>query len=405
MKTLLALLLAAALAAVWLYRRASEPEEAPFARASRGLLVSTLPTNGKAEPVEWRTVHAEEAGRVERTAVREGDTVNRGALLAVVASETARTSLAAAEARLLAARAELSVIAEGGRKFDRTGLAGELDQLAVERGQLARELESVERLAEKGAATRAEADELRRRIARLDSQREALAQKAAALVSVPDRTAAEARVREAETAVAAARLRLSGTEIRTPIAGSVYSFPVRAGAFLRPGDTVAQIGRLDRLLVRVFVDEPELGRVAPAQPVRVTWDALPGESWTGEVERTAIEIRPLGTRQVGEVLCTIGNAAGTLPPGANVNVEIRTAAVENALHIPREALRRVAGDTGVWILRGDAVAWQPVSIGVTGATRAQILEDSPKGTPSPSRPAWTWRRAEKCGPCSHDPRL
>jgi hypothetical protein len=32
---------------------------------------------------------------------------------------------------------------------------------------------------------------------------------------------------------------------------------------LNPGDLVANIGRVDELLVKVFIDEPELGRVAP----------------------------------------------------------------------------------------------------------------------------------------------
>jgi len=38
---------------------------------------------------------------------------------------------------------------------------------------------------------------------------------------------------------------------------------------------------VERLRVRVFVDEPELGRVQEGQPVTIGWDALPGRAWQG----------------------------------------------------------------------------------------------------------------------------
>ena len=59
----------------------------------------------------------------------------------------------------------------------------------------------------------------------------------------------------------------------------------RAGSYVSPGDLVANVGQAGRLRVRVYVDEPELGRVAVGQPVTITWDALPGQSWPGKVEK------------------------------------------------------------------------------------------------------------------------
>jgi HlyD family secretion protein len=77
---------------------------------------------------------------------------------------------------------------------------------------------------------------------------------------------------------------------------------------------------------------------------------------------------------VGEVLCTIDNPGHELVPGTNVDAEIRTSVVQNALSIPREALRRDAAGTGVYVLDGDVVHWKPVETGTSSITRVAILK-------------------------------
>jgi HlyD family secretion protein len=126
--------------------------------------------------------------------------------------------------------------------------------------------------------------------------------------------------------------------------------------------------------VRVFVDEPELGRVDLGQPVTIRWQAMSGKQWQGIVERKPTSIQALGSRQVGEVVCTIDNQGRELTPGANVDAEIRTSVTENALVIPREALRHDATGDYVLVLHGDSVERRPVKpaaasvaqVGVTG---------------------------------------
>jgi HlyD family secretion protein len=136
---------------------------------------------------------------------------------------------------------------------------------------------------------------------------------------------------------------------------------------------------MDRLLVRVYVDEPELGRVAVGQPVTITWDALPGVTWSGAVDKLPTEVIPVGTRQVGEVFCTIENANGKLVPGTNVTAEIRTKVAANALTIPKEAVRREGPQTGVFMLKGDRIVWQKIDIGASSATRSQAVNGLNEG--------------------------
>jgi multidrug efflux pump subunit AcrA (membrane-fusion protein) len=72
------------------------------------------------------------------------------------------------------------------------------------------------------------------------------------------------------------------------------------------------------------------------------------------------------------VLCTVDNANRELAAGANVNAEIRTAVVENALVIPKEALRRDAGGEYVLRLNGDRVERRAVRQGASSVTSVQI---------------------------------
>ncbi len=91
------------------------------------------------------------------------------------------------------------------------------------------------------------------------------------------------------------------------------------------------------------------------------------------------EVLPLGTRQVGEVICLIDNDRQELLPGTNVNAEIRSAVVRNALTIPREALRRGSSQDGVYLLQGEKVVWRNIRLGITSTTRAQVAEGLAEG--------------------------
>jgi multidrug efflux pump subunit AcrA (membrane-fusion protein) len=109
-------------------------------------------------------------------------------------------------------------------------------------------------------------------------------------------------------------------------------------------------------------------------PVTITWDALPGRQWKGEVDRTPTEIVAMGARQVGEVLIDIANPDMDLKPGANVNAVILSETVDNAITIPKEAVHREKGQTGVYLLEDGTIRWRTITQGVNNTTRTQVRE-------------------------------
>jgi HlyD family secretion protein len=356
----------------WAYHRNNDAPQVPFAKVARETLVSTLPTNGKVEPIVWQAVRVEQAGLVSKTPVREGQTVGAGAPLAILSDTGLQADLEAADARVAQARADLATIDAGGKQLELTNIGSNLARLQVEEEHAEKELAALRRLADKQAASLLEVDEATSKVQAAQMEIEALEKRRAVLVTQSDKTVALARLREAEAAVELARNHIAQTVIHAPIGGVVYDLAVRPGAYLNIGDLVANVGQTERLRVRVYVDEPELGRVAEGQPVTINWDALPGRAWQGTVERKAAGIVALGSRQVGEVLCTIDNPGRVLLPGTNVDAHIRTATVAGALTIPKECLRRDVNGVGVFALRGGRLVWQAVETGVSSVTRVQV---------------------------------
>ena len=344
---------------VWGVSRKAAPPEVPFARTSRETIVSTIPTNGKVEPIEWATARAGRAGAVQKIFVHRGQTVRAGDPLVALDTSQVAASVAAAGARVKEAQAQQTVIREGGRAADVAEIDGSLARAQLDLETAQRDSDALQRLEARQAATRKEVQDAQERVKQAQLQIQSLQRRRAALVTQPDRTAAEARVHEAQASEEIARNNLALSVVRAPVPGTVYQFDLTLGAFLQVGDLVANIGRLDRVRVKVYVDEPDLGRMGIGMPVTITWDALPGRRWKGVVDRLPTEVAPLGTRQVGEVGCAIDNPDHDLVPGTNVNAEIQSKVVENAPLITHFNLFRTAeinGVAGAGYSSGQAIA-------------------------------------------------
>jgi HlyD family secretion protein len=378
-KLLLLLLLVVAAVIGWGVFRKTAPPQVNFTRVKRETLVSTLPTNGKAEPFIWQAVRAETAGLVSQVAVREGGRVAKGAVLAAIADPSLAADVAAGEAKVAEARANLAALEAGGKPSELAGIENNLARARFDLQQHQKEYDALRRLAEKQAAVPVDVEAAHDKVRQSQIEIEGLENRRKSLVDRTEVAAARARLQDAEAALNLARQRASLNTLLAPMAGEIYGLAVRPGAYLNVGDTAANVGRLDRLRVRVYVDEPELGRVAEGQPVTITWDALPGKQWHGTVERKPASIQPLGSRQVGEVICSIENPGRELVPGANVNAEIRTAVVEGALVVPKETLRHDAQGDYVFALTGDTIARRPVKKGASSVTAVQVVQGLAEG--------------------------
>lgn len=372
---LLALLVATAILLIWGFTRKAAPVELPFAKVARGTVVSSLSTNGKVEPIQWASARAERAGIVDKVFIQKGQQVRTGDELIALDMSDASSQLAAANAAIAAAQAEGQVLRQGGPQLQRTQIAADLAAARATLESAQKDYDALQRLVEKQAATRVELDAAHQKVEQAQLLIAALEHRRSALVAPTDVPVAKARLDEAEASAALARRNLGQSVVQSPMDGVAYQFDLRVGSFVHPGDLIANIGKLEQVRVTLYVDEPDLGRIEKGMPVTITWTAKPGRQWKGVVDKLPTEVVALGSRQVGEVGCVIDNPDRDLLPGTNVDAEIRSRAVANALTIPKEALRREADVTGVYTLSSESrLVWKPIKIGVSSYTKAQVLD-------------------------------
>jgi len=380
LKKLLLLLLLIVVAIIgWGIFRKNTPPAVTFSRVRRETLVSTLPTNGKVEPLQWQAVRAQAGGLVASVNAVEGGSVTEGAVLAAMTNPSRQADIDTAKAKVSEAEANLASLEAGPRPAELTEIDNSLSKANLELRQAERELAASERLAGKQAATAMEVTSNRDKVEQLKVQMAGLEKRRLTVTPPSDIAAARARLDDAQVALKLAQQQATLSEVRAPLSGVVYGLAVRPGTYLNPGDVVANIGLLDRLRVRVYIDEPELGRVALGQPVTIAWQALPAKQWMGTVEKKPTSIEPLGSRQVGQVLCVIENPGRLLIPGTNVDATIRTGMVDGALTVPKETLRHDTGGDYVFLLKGGALEQRAVKTGNSSVTRIQITEGLAEG--------------------------
>ncbi|MCB1020169.1 MAG: efflux RND transporter periplasmic adaptor subunit [Acidobacteria bacterium] len=375
MKALIVTLLGAATLAGLglLFFGGESPVRVVSAQVERADIEDALVTNGRIEAAGRSDLYAETSGRVLRVEKSVGDMVQPGAVIATLDSQTAGAELAQAQARVEAARAELAVWDSGLPVQQRLDIEAQIATAQAQRRALQADLERAQRLIDKEAAPKMEAVDLERRIADLDREIADLNRKLEQKPDAEGRAQIEARIREAEAGVALARRRAGASQIRSTVAGSIYALSVRPGDYVAPGALVARIAGGPGVQARLFIDEPELGRVELGSRATLTADAYPGKSWTCAVDRLPSEIVELETRRVGEVLCSVEGDPGRLIPNLTVSARIPSAHAAAAPSLPREAVQHDGEGDFVWAIDAEnRLRRAKVETGVRGDARIEI---------------------------------
>ncbi len=305
----------------------------------RGPIRSLISTNGKVEPIQNFEAHSPVPTTVKRLFVKEGDHVRQGQLLLQLEDADLRSQAARAQAQMKSAQADQSDLDTGGTREELLTLDSQLAKARNARDAAQRNLDALRRLQQQGAASAGEVKQAEDALQRAQADASLLEQKKKDRYSQPEVAKVQAQGAEARAAYDAAEDALRKSSVRAPFDGIVYALPVKQGAYVQTGDLLLQEGVLSRMLVRTFVDEPDIGRLAAGQKIEVTWDALPGRIWNGTVSNVPSTVKLRGARNVGEVTCTIDNKDLRLLPNVNVGVTVITAEHSSALTLLREAVR------------------------------------------------------------------
>jgi HlyD family secretion protein len=346
----------------------------PIIKVSREDLSSSITSNGKVEPISPVTAHAQFPTFVDKVMVTEGQSVHRGQLILSLNAADIRSQLAQARQDLLSAQTALQNARAGGPPNEVAQLGGDLQAAQAKVANLERNQAALTELVAKQAATQDELAQNQVALTEARANLQALEQKVAALkqqTSV-DAEAADLRVKQAKGQVKSLEEKLRSATVTPEGDGTVYSLPVHAGDYVKVGEILAEMADLRQVRVRAFVDEPDLGWLAPDEDVKVSWDAMPNRTWTGKVEQVPKQVVARGTRSVGEVLCSVQNDKVELLPNVNVEVQILVRERPGVLVVPRQAVGYEKGQHYVFVFDGEKVHYRQIEVGVASKEKYEV---------------------------------
>ncbi|WP_298830483.1 efflux RND transporter periplasmic adaptor subunit [uncultured Piscinibacter sp.] len=380
----------AALAGGWWAQRSGDaPSSYRTAKIERGPLAAAVSSAGTVNPVSQVIVGSQVSGQIREIRADFNTEVKRGQLIARLDPESfeykvrqAQADLESARAAVLNAQANVAAVMAG------------VSRARLEADNAQRDAQRKLELLGQNFISPAEYDNARNTAASLA---ESLKVTQAQLdVARAQAVSAQALVRQREAALAQARVDLERTEIRSPVDGVVIKRSVDVGqtvaASLQAPELFIIARNLQDMQVDASIDEADIARVKPQQPVSFSIDAFPGRGFEGRVS----QIRKAAVTSQNVVTYTVvvrfANPDGTVLPGMTANVRIVTDTRENVLKVPNAALRvrlqgvepasapRVAGAGRAPALgrlhtlddQGAAQAWN-VRLGISDGVSTELL--------------------------------
>jgi HlyD family secretion protein len=161
---------------------------------------------------------------------------------------------------------------------------------------------------------------------------------------------AQAQVQSAEAGVIQSRASLNQSEVNlghtvitAPIDGIVIARQVDVGQTVAASMSAPELfiiaADLTKMQVIANIDESDVGRIRPGQPVTFTVDAYGAEEFEGTVSQIRLEPVVLQNVVTYATVIDVPNNDLRLKPGMTATVTLEIARRENVLRVPNSALR------------------------------------------------------------------
>lgn len=174
-----------------------------------------------------------------------------------------------------------------------------------------------------------------------------------------------------------AKLELSYTNVVAPISGVVAQRMVKNGNLIQQNQAMFRIVNISELEAVLNVPEREMGKLQKGLEVSLGVDALPGQRFTGVIDR----ISPVIDSATGTFRATARFAAseGRLKPGMFGRIQVIYDRRAETLAVPRMALLEEGSDPAVFVVADDTVSRRPVTLGYINGEFAEVLAGVTEG--------------------------
>ncbi len=389
-RTILIILLIAAVAiSAFVYTRRTKAEAATqfqTAMIERGNLTATIGATGTVRAKQSAVLIWQAAGTVETVHVKVGDTVQANDELAALAKTSLPQSVILAQADLVSAQKALAdLLSSNTAQAEAVITLRDAQEAYTKAENWRNELENnkidvkeiiykkfgnrtipvlKEYRAYASEETKAKADEdLALAKAKLDD-----AQRNYDLLkdgNTAEIAAAQARVDAAQATINLAR-------VIAPFGATVTeSYPL-PGDQVSAGATAFRLDDLSSLYVDVEVSEVDINSVKVEQPVTLTFDAILGQEYHGEV----VEVAQAGTVTNGvvnfQVTVELTDAGADVRPGMTAAVNIVVEEMQDVVLVPNRSVRLVDGERVVYLLINGEAVKKEIRLGSSSDTMSVV---------------------------------
>lgn len=301
-----------------------------------GRISEKVALTGSLKPKERVDVNSRIAGRITQIKVDIGQSVARGALIAVIEDDEIRQQIERSNASIAVADASIA-------------------QREAELSNAKVELDRRKQLVESGVLSRQELDalEMRHRVAA--SQLEL----------------ARAQRRQSEAEQRELNIRQSQTRVYAPITGVIAARHLDLGAMAGANTPIVTIVSVSPMVIAANAAEQEISQIKKGAVVNVTIDSLPGQKFSGRVMRISPLLDPQ-TRN-GQVEIEIPNKGGNLKGEMFARVELNLGSERDTLLLPRDALVYRGEKPGVFIIEAEKAKFLEVVTGLTQEDKVELL--------------------------------
>ena len=326
-------------------RTSEEAISVKATHTARRAISRFLISNTTLEPIRKVSIHAKVGALVESIQVEAGKFVKRGQLLLKMNDQEIRNEYD--QARIALDQAALTL--------EQAGVKAKLSQSEFARAKdlLDQKLISPQEYDQTALINETDALSLR--------------------VGQQQKEAAAARL-------AAAKLQLDYTEIRSPISGVITERLIEVGDLVNINQQTFTVEDFTPLWSRIFVPERELSQIRVGQQATLRFQAYPEKTFQGRIQM----INPTVDPESGTVKVTLEvlRTKGLLRPGMFGTVYIATETREKALVIPKRAILRERDENYVFLLTDTGVVTKRnVVLGFTEENYAEVISGLEEGDP------------------------
>jgi HlyD family secretion protein len=416
----LAVLVAAGLVAFIVIKQQSGYTKVLTAKLAKQDLSTVVSGTGQIKAKNYVNLGATAMGRVTHFAVKEGDLVTKGEVVATIEHVQQEANVAGQQATIAAAKTDIASYAAA----EKTAEAN-VDHAKADLEQKKLDWDRAQALYKDGILAKQDYDAKK---AAYDLDVASVAQAVAGLNQAKAQTdSARGHLGTAMASLTFNQDLLDRTVAIAPFDGIVTNEPIREGETVvegiqnAEGSTLMTIADMSIVTAEVKVDETDIVNISIGQSAEVTVDAIPGKVFKGHVTLVgdqallrstgqATSTSTTGTEEAKDfkVVVTLDTVSNELRPGLSTTAKITTAHKAGVLSLPIQALTMHNPDDdkpkgtssvqaaststtaktqpvqGVFVLAADKSGklranFVPVTTGITGATDIEVLSGLTEG--------------------------